>query len=558
MQFFKLNKKIEYFLLFLILIFAACLRLFRLEEVPSGFYVDEAALGYNAFSILKTGKDEYGEILPVIFKSFGDYKPGLYVYLSIPFVAVFGPNVFSVRFLSAFSGIVNVLLFYLIVKNSNWTRRTDIALLGTFLFSIIPWNIFFSRGAFEANLALTLFMVSIYLFLLARSKIKLLYLAIGLLSLSTYAYQAQRLVAYIFLFGVITIFFRKRIWKREVILPLFLFFLIQIPQLVLLTTPAFTVRASGLFYKDVVINQAEKILFLPKAVTFFLAFLREFLAQGTAYLSPKNLFFLPDSDPQRSIPELSVFYSWMIAPFLVGIFFNLRRVRKNLEIVILLIVAAVVPASLTGDPFSSLRSLPLVIPFSLIITKGMESMAEKGKGFFWIFASLIIVASMIVLWRSYFVLFPDERAGAWDYGYEKLAHIVESNSDKVFVIDQSRQNPSYILMAYFMKYPPSDFVTRVDPGIKENYYREVDFSNYYKFANVETRSIYWEEDVYRELILVGDELAVSESQAKEHSLKRLFEIKDPIDRIVFVGYQTQPELKCKSIDYENKRCRKLN
>ena len=34
---------------------------------------DEAALGYNAYSILKTGRDEYGQYFPLIFKSFGDY-----------------------------------------------------------------------------------------------------------------------------------------------------------------------------------------------------------------------------------------------------------------------------------------------------------------------------------------------------------------------------------------------------------------------------------------------------------------------------------------------------
>ena len=73
-----------------IIILAALLRLWHLDMNPPHLTPDEASLGYNAYSILKTGKDEYGTFMPIIFKSFGDYKPGLYVYAAVPFVAVFG------------------------------------------------------------------------------------------------------------------------------------------------------------------------------------------------------------------------------------------------------------------------------------------------------------------------------------------------------------------------------------------------------------------------------------------------------------------------------------
>jgi len=91
------------YLLVLILFIAALLRLGNLGGNPPGLTPDEAALGYNAYSILKTGRDEYGQILPVVFKSFGDYKPELYVYLTVPSVAIFGLTEFAVRFPSALS-----------------------------------------------------------------------------------------------------------------------------------------------------------------------------------------------------------------------------------------------------------------------------------------------------------------------------------------------------------------------------------------------------------------------------------------------------------------------
>lgn len=558
MKAFKKFQNKEFLALLVILILAALLRFYKLESIPSGLYVDEAAIGYNAYSFLETGKDEYGKTFPFFLRSYGAYSSPLYTYLTTFPVAIFGLNVFSVRFLSVICGLLNVILFYLISKEFGLIKKKENILLGSFLFAITPWNIFFSRGAFEANVALTLFMTSVYFFLLARERINLLYGSAIFLALSTYAYQAQRLGVYIFLFGVSLLYFRDKLWKKEIILPVILFLVIQLPQLSLLTTPAFTLRASGLFYKDAVINQADKILFLPEPIAYGLSFIREFTSQAAGYLSPKNLFFLPDSDPQRSIPELSVFYSWMVVPFLVGVFFGLQKTREKLALWILMASVAIIPVSLTGDPFSSLRSLPLVLPIGLVIAKGMEIFAEKGKRFYWITTVLVVFTSLVTFWRCYFVLFSKERANAWDFGYESLAQIVKENPGSTFVLDQSRKNPSYVLMAFFLEYPPAELQKRVDSEIKRNYYQMTQFDPYYKFANIETRQIYWEEDVYKDLVLVGDELAVSEDQAEEHSLEKLFEIKDPLERKVFVGYKTRPDLKCSNTGYENPLCRKSN
>ena len=497
MNFIRKFCKTEYAVLVGIVVLAAFLRFYKLETVPSGFYVDEAAIGYNSYSILETGADEYGKFFPIFLRSFGAYSSPLYTYLTTLPIFLFGLNILSVRLLSVLSGILNVIFFFLILKETGLIKRIRFILLGTFLFAIMPWNIFFSRGAFEANLALMLFMFSIYLFLLSRKKFILLYIATAFLSLSTYAYQAQRLVAYIFLIGVLPIFFRGKLLKRQVVFSVLLFFIIQMPQLLILTSPAFTLRASGLFYKDAVISQADKILLLPQPISYFLAFVREFLAQFVSYLSPKNLFFLPDSDFQRSIPELSVFYSWMIIPFLSGTFLIFaKREKKIFNFLILLIVASIIPVSLTGDPFSSLRSLSLVLPYCLIIAKGMETLGEKGKSTFW----------------------------------------------------------GLTLLITFFSFPPEEFQKLTDPKIKDAYYSNIQFNPHYSFSNIETRQIFWEEDVYKEQILVGDELAVSEVQAKEHSLEKVFEIKGPLGDIIFVGYKSHPELKCINTDFRSPRC----
>lgn len=43
-----------------IFLFAFVLRVFMLGHIPWGFQWDEASYAYNAYSILKTGKDEWG------------------------------------------------------------------------------------------------------------------------------------------------------------------------------------------------------------------------------------------------------------------------------------------------------------------------------------------------------------------------------------------------------------------------------------------------------------------------------------------------------------------
>ena len=112
------------------------LRLFRLDSRPLGFTWDEAALGYNAYSLIKTGRDEYGKILPVILKSFGDYKPGVYAYLAVPSIATLGLNEFATRLPSAILGTLLIVIVYLLTQN----------MFAALLLAINPWSLYFSRG----------------------------------------------------------------------------------------------------------------------------------------------------------------------------------------------------------------------------------------------------------------------------------------------------------------------------------------------------------------------------------------------------------------------------
>src|SRR5258707_180293 len=137
--------------LFCIVILAAVLRLWQLGGVPASIDWDEAALGYNGYSILLTGHDEYGSFLPIVLRSFGDYKPALYAYFTIPFIKLFDLNASAVRMTSAIAGILAVLITYFLVKElfskglfSNLKdSASSLALLSALLLAISPWHIQF-------------------------------------------------------------------------------------------------------------------------------------------------------------------------------------------------------------------------------------------------------------------------------------------------------------------------------------------------------------------------------------------------------------------------------
>ncbi len=194
----------KYWILIAALIFGTFLRLWQLGTVPNGLTWDEAAIGYNAFSILKTGRDEHGAFMPIIFKSFGDYKPGAYIYLTVPSVAIFGLNEFAVRFPSALAGIFAILGIYLFTKEL--FNNSKIAGFAALSLAISPWHVHFGHGAWEVNVFSTLLLFALYLFIRFVKGIQSIYPTLLFACLSLAMYQAAKLLtplAFLLFIGMI-------------------------------------------------------------------------------------------------------------------------------------------------------------------------------------------------------------------------------------------------------------------------------------------------------------------------------------------------------------------
>src|SRR3989344_479822 len=206
-------------IIILIVILGAVLRLNQITTLPA-LNADEAALGYNAYSLIQTGKDEHGQSWPIVFKSFGDYKPGIYIYLAIPFVKLLGLNVLAVRLPGLILSIISIFLIYILVKELNMDSRfrgndkNDKLLITNYqlptitalLLAISPWHIHFSRGAWETQTSTAFLLLGVYGFLKALKKPQWYLVFTICFILSVYTYHSMRIIAPLLTLSLIIIF----------------------------------------------------------------------------------------------------------------------------------------------------------------------------------------------------------------------------------------------------------------------------------------------------------------------------------------------------------------
>lgn len=467
----------------LILLLAIIFRCFDFGTNPAGISDDEASHGYNAYSLLMTGKDEYGKAWPLLNRSFGTYASNLYTYMTILPVKLLGLNAVSVRLVSLVSGMIIVIL-----------AIYSLGPAAGFIVAISPVFVFYSRAAFEANLGLALLFLGIVL-----AVRKQLILSFLILSLSAYAYQVEKILAPIIIL-FIAIYYRK-------FTPL-LSLLILVPLVLVSFTPGANSRLSTLGGRG-----SFPYLYL-------------------SYFSPGNLFSRPDPAPRKSFPEVSVFYWWMVIPFILGI----RKINKSLinSSLLILLVASPAIAAVTPDYFSTWRALPMFLPLAWIISRGLG----RRK----IVYALAAVFAAVELYSN-MVLLKHEGSVSWGYQYAALANFVKNTTTKPVVIDNARSSPIYIWLALYNRYDPRKFQAQYNSDWLKNYYNHVQFSLDKTMDNVQIRPIYWEKDILVDQILISDSLGISESQAKEHFLSLVKTIPDINGQPVLFVYQTHPELK---------------
>ena len=309
---------------------------------------------------------------------------------------------------------------------------------------------------------------------------------------------------------------------------LFILLISQIPNLYLLTTKSFWVKNE--FFGDFNVTRI----------------VGEFIDQLLTYFSPAAIFGTsPDINLQHTAPEIGLFYSWLIIPFFIGLYqLYWKRGAPGGKYLLVMLFTAPIPGALSGHFVSIQRVMPLIIPLVLIMALGFDTILTRVRLAICLpLLALFSTLSLLLWWRSYFVLFPKERFAYWSYGYEQLSEIVKNNPAGNYVVDTARAGTVYSGLLFYLKYPPAEFQKQFSPDITKDYYSNPKISLSYKFANVELRGVAWEKDIFVDQILVGDPLTISADQAREHFLSKVFEIKDPNGKPILIGYRTDPEKK---------------
>jgi len=168
----------------------------HLTTNPPGFFIDESSAAYNAYTISRNGRDEYGVSWPLYFRAFGEYKNPVYIYLLASVFRLTGPSIFVARAFGALLGIATAVVIGLI--GFRLTEQRWIALLLVLLALATPWLFALSRIVVEVSI----YPLLIALFLLALQRISdqnrwkwIDALSVALtLALLTYSYSIGRLL----------------------------------------------------------------------------------------------------------------------------------------------------------------------------------------------------------------------------------------------------------------------------------------------------------------------------------------------------------------------------
>lgn len=495
-------KRLVFLILTAIVFLGGLLRFWQLASHPVSLHIDEISIGYNAYSILKTGHDEFGEFLPLAFRSFGDFKAPVLIYMMTPAIAVFGLNEFGVRVTIALIGSLTIFLVYLLTKELS--KNEAVSLIASFSMAVSPWHIQFSRATFEAVLALFFMILGAWLFLRAmRLKGNLLWLSAIFFSLSMYSYHAERLTVP-FLVLSLAVIFRRKLWqyRKRVMLAVVVGLVIILPLFVLSLKPQGNTRARNEFIsKDYEI--AEELNWADsKPLTLFNFWLKRYFD----YWDLNFLFFDGIKLTQPDFADVGLLHLFEAVPFFLGIwlvFFRKKILRKESRRVLTFwLLIGPLAASLAITPQHPLRSLN-TIPVPQILV---------GLGGFWLFnylkqqrlakkmaaavlTVLIIGISEIYYFDIYYLHFPIHFSEFWSYGMKDVAQYAWQNHDEyeeVVIDPQFRTEAStlvgtpYVYFLFYGQYEPYLF--------QHSPQRKTENEDSVNFENFTFREIYWPED----------------------------------------------------------------
>ena len=517
------NIKLSTIILGIILLLALVLRLWQLGAVPPSPDWDEVALGYDAYSIIHTGKDEYGKFLPVVLRSFDDYKPALYAYLCIPTVYLFGLTVWAVRLPSVIFGLLAILATFYLVREL--FKRDSMALCAVFLMAISPWSLQFSRIGFEANVGDALNIFAALFFVKGLKKPWLFSLSTLSAALSIYVYQSENVFTPLLMLLLVIIYYKDllKIDKKKIGTALIVGIIAILPMVLYIVTDKealLRIKGTSIFYQDqfaflhtqVDLLQAEiahgdklGVIFDNRRDVYV-----KYIIEGYLIHFDPNWLFINGDIPRHHAPGMGLLYLWEFPFILIGIYSLLfHKFDKKTKLLIFgWFLLVPVPASITTELPHAVRTLNFLPIWQIFTTLGLfvTYMYWQKLKYKAIRIALLIIFfgfaffNFVYYLDQYFVQQNYYYGDQWQYGYQQAVATIkgiQQQYKKIVVSDQAPMDKSYMFFLFYLKYPPAVY-QKVGVNSSGN------FRAHHAFDKYEFRPIDWnKEDHSPDVLYLG-------------------------------------------------------
>lgn len=507
-------------LLICILILASIARLYKLDTVPFSLNLDEASIGYDAYSILKTGHDQFGKLMPLTFKSTNDFKMPLYIYMTSVSMAIFGSNEFAIRLPSVIAGILGVFLTYLLIREiflkNKWVEK--IALLSALLLTVSPWHLHFSRGAFESNIAVTINLAAILFFLKGLRKNNYLLLISSIFfGLSLFTYHTAKFVTPLILIFMVIINWQPLLSKKKIFiwsaLIYFLFILIFMPlavskqiQMRFMTLNSFRLENAIYESSQLTVNELQrgfkystKLFHNQRLLLFTYDNFKIFLTNYFKHFNP-DFIYKGDMNKMYHAPNFGLVLFIEPIFFIFGLFYYLKYLRRRENLFLIWWgLLSFIPSSLVWQAPSSIRSLIFLPLLQLFTAFGVVYLIILIKNkfrqnifviFYKVFLVLCVCYSFSSYLHQYYVHLNYEYAESWFFGKKEAVKFTESvkGNYKKIIVSNNRTDWSYIDWLLYSGYNPATYLQK-DGGTKSGDFRANESFDKYEFIHFDENDI---------------------------------------------------------------------
>ncbi|OIP82669.1 hypothetical protein AUK04_04305 [Candidatus Roizmanbacteria bacterium CG2_30_33_16] len=477
----KINKYLV--LLTVIFIVGTFFRFYKLGSIPPGPEWDEASVGYNAFSIAQTGKDEWETRFPLIFQAFGDYKNPLYIYLTAIFIKFFGLNIITIRLTNVLAGSLFILVIYLIGSK---IFNKKIGLLAILFLALSPYGFFFSRISGD-GIMLSSFLVATGVLMeinyLKSQRFLFFLLSIVFLMLSMFSYNLGRIVSPILLsiFFLINILNSQKLNKKLFLIPLLIillaFYLIFKQSSLSLSS---RMQYVGIFgaNKGLALEIDEfrghdknnlKSRLLHNKLTF-----TGITLLGN-YLSHFSTDFLLNYKDHGNVSESHTPLLFMILlPFYyTGILFGFKELfkkspkekRSQIFILLFVLLIAPLPSTITEGAPSSKRSLAmhgfieLFTAFGLVTTFSLLKHKLKSNKLIVFIIGVLFAINVGTFLYFFYWIYPKQYGYMYAVRENKICEVIKAKYQQYdqFIFSRRIDGVPYIFPLFCLQFPPEKY-----------------------------------------------------------------------------------------------------